>query len=60
MKRKSPRGIPDFSPKGPKSLLGRKVPPPEIESHENEPKPHSAAPKTKPPATSVKFGRRGA
>lgn len=62
MKRKSPRGIPDFSSKGPKKLPlnPKKAPPPEIESHLNEPRPHSAMPKTKPPATFVKFGRRGA
>lgn len=61
MKRKPARDIPDFSPKGPKKFPQKhKSPEPEIDSHLNEPKPHSAVPKSKPPATFVKFGRRGA
>jgi hypothetical protein len=54
MKRKSPRGIPDFSAKGPKSKL------PTIAKQE---KPASQAyngPKVKPQATTSKAGgRRG-
>ena len=55
MKKKSPRGIPDFSPKGPKSafLLKRDTP------QEKQPKPENIAPKVKPQATSSKSGRRG-
>jgi len=61
MKKKSPRGIPDFSSKKglPKQRqLDRPVD--HVTEGENRPKPHFAAPKPKPPATSVKFGRRGA
>lgn len=54
MKKKSPRGIPDFSSKGPKSaFLKRDVP------QEKPQKPANIAPKVKPPATSSKSGRRG-
>jgi hypothetical protein len=56
MKKKSPRGIPDFSSKGPKSgfLLNRKA------EQQKAPKPASIAPKVKPQATSAKSGgRRG-
>jgi hypothetical protein len=55
MKKKSPRGIPDFSSKGPKSARPDKSQPQ---------KPASQPPPTlpqniKPPATSMKSGRRG-
>ena len=56
MKKKSPRGIPDFSSKGPKSafLLNR-----DVQQDKQQPKPANVAPKVKPPATSSKSGRRG-
>jgi len=54
MKRKSPRGIPDFSSKGPKSRL------PEKTQQEKPTKATNAvAANPKPPATSQKSGRRG-
>lgn len=55
MKKKSPRGIPDFSSKGPKSafLQNRDAP------QEKQQKPANIAPKVKPQATSSKSGRRG-
>ena len=53
MKRKSPRGIPDFSSKGPKSKL------PQIVREEKPAAPSFTAPKAKPQATSSKSGRRG-
>lgn len=54
MKKKSPRGIPDFSSKGPKSgFMINKV------AQEKPARPNTAAPKVKPPATSSKSGRRG-
>ena len=54
MKKKSPRGIPDFSSKGPKS-----VPIDKMLRDNKSSKPNYAAPKIKPPATSSKSGRRG-
>jgi hypothetical protein len=54
MKKKSPRGIPDFSSKGPKSRLL-------VDKNAEKParQPH-AAPNPKPQATAVKSGgRRG-
>ncbi len=55
MKKKSPRGIPDFSSKGPKSLPVDKTP------RDKQPaRPAFEAPKVKPQATSQKSGRRGA
>lgn len=56
MKKKSPRGIPDFSSKGPKSgfLVNRAA----IQEQKPQ-KPATVAPKIKPPATSSKSGRRG-
>lgn len=55
MKKKSPRGIPDFGAKGPKSgfLVNKNMP--------QDPKPMrpNPAPKVKPPSTSSKSGRRG-
>lgn len=54
MKKKSPRGIPDFSSKGPKSLPMSKV------LREKAPKPVFDQPKVKPAATNQKSGRRGA
>jgi hypothetical protein len=56
MKKKSPRGIPDFSSKGPKSgFLKRDAP-----QESQQPKPANVAPKVKPQATSSKSGgRRG-
>lgn len=53
MKRKSPRGIPDFSSKGPKSRL------PQVVKQEKPAAPSFTAPKVKPQATSSKAGRRG-
>lgn len=54
MKRKSPRGIPDFSSKGPKSKL------PMIVKQEKPAAQAFNAPKVKPQATSSKAGgRRG-
>ena len=56
MKKKSPRGIPDFSSKGPKSL-----PLDKFLKDKSQPKPATLnAPKIKPPSTSQKSGRRGA
>jgi hypothetical protein len=53
MKRKSPRGIPDFSSKGPKSRIAQK---PDKQS----PAPvKTVTPSVKPQATSSKSGRRG-
>lgn len=56
MKKKSPRGIPDFSSKGPKSgfLVNR-----DTAQAPKATKPVTTAPKVKPPATSSKSGRRG-
>jgi len=54
MKKKSPRGIPDFSSKGPKSLL-----PDKVMRDKAAPRPGFDQPKIKPPATSQKSGRRG-
>lgn len=56
MKKKSPRGIPDFSSKGPKSafLINRTT-----AQDTKAPKPPTTAPKVKPQATSSKAGRRG-
>jgi len=54
MKKKSPRGIPDFSSKGPKSLL-----PDKVLRDKAAPRPGFDQPKIKPPATSQKSGRRG-
>lgn len=54
MKRKSPRGIPDFSAKGPKSKL------PQIVKQEKPAAQAFKAPNVKPQATSAKSGgRRG-
>jgi hypothetical protein len=55
MKKKSPRGIPDFSSKGPKSAFLQKR---EV-VQDQQPKPANIAPKVKPQATSSKSGRRG-
>ena len=55
MKKKSPRGIPDFSSKGPKSAL-----PMDRILREKAPKPTFDQPKVKPAATNQKSGRRGA
>jgi len=54
MKKKSPRGIPDFSSKGPKSLPMSKI------LRDKAPKPVFDQPKVKPAATNQKSGRRGA
>ena len=53
MKKKSPRGIPEFGSKGPKSGFLNKTP--------QDPKPPrpNTVPKVKPQATSSKSGRRG-
>jgi hypothetical protein len=57
MKKKSPRGIPDFSSKGPKSakdFLRDK-------QQQQQPKPQTFnTPQVKPASTSQKSGRRGA
>lgn len=57
MKKKSPRGIPDFGSKGPKSL--KSLPQPD----KNQPMPNQPRPNVtvnvKPAATSQKSGRRG-
>jgi hypothetical protein len=54
MKRKSPRGIPDFSSKGPKSKM------PQIAKQEKPAPQAFTTPKAKPQATSSKAGgRRG-
>jgi hypothetical protein len=54
MKRKSPRGIPDFSAKGPKSKL------PQIVKQEKPAAQSFNTPKVRPQATSSKAGgRRG-
>ncbi|HYC51945.1 MAG TPA: hypothetical protein VEB19_12605 [Gemmatimonadaceae bacterium] len=55
MKKKSPRGIPDFGTKGPKSgfLVNKNLP------QDTKPVRPNTAPKVKPPATSSKSGRRG-
>lgn len=54
MKKKSPRGIPDFSSKGPKSL------PLDKSSFKDKPaRPNFDQPKLKPPSTTSKGGRRG-
>jgi hypothetical protein len=53
MKRKSPRGIPDFSSKGPKSKL------PDISKQEKPVGRDMTAPKVKPPSISKAGGRRG-
>lgn len=56
MKKKSPRGIPDFSSKGPKSAMDRF-----LKDKQQQPKPQTSnAPQVKPQATSQKSGRRGA
>lgn len=56
MKKKSPRGIPDFSSKGPKSaLLQNRIAP----QQEKPPKTANVTPNVKPQATSSKSGRRG-
>ena len=55
MKKKSPRGIPDFSSKGPKS-----APPGAKLLRDKGPKPAFDQPKVKPAATNQKSGRRGA
>ena len=57
MKKKSPRGIPDFGSKGPKSLKSI----PAIDKNQpmpNQPKPNVTV-NVKPAATSQKSGRRG-
>ena len=57
MKKKSPRGIPDFGAKGPKSL--KSLPQPDKNQQmPNQPKPNVAV-NVKPAATSQKSGRRG-
>ena len=56
MKKKSPRGIPDFSSKGPKSLSMDRI----LKDKNATPKQAFKAPNIKPPATSQKSGRRGA
>lgn len=54
MKKKSPRGIPDFSSKGPKSKL------PDIAKNEGGAPQKFKTPQPKPQATAVKSGgRRG-
>lgn len=53
MKKKSPRGIADFSSKGPKSL------PIDKNLRAKLAKPNFDQPRFKPPATSSKNGRRG-
>jgi hypothetical protein len=57
MKKKSPRGIPDFSSKGPKSLSMSK-----FLKDKSAPKQQAPVntPNIKPPSTSQKSGRRGA
>jgi hypothetical protein len=56
MKKKSPRGIPDFSSKGPKSL--KSIPVDKSAPNAPQPRPNVAV-NIKPPATSQKSGRRG-
>jgi hypothetical protein len=56
MKKKSPRGIPDFSAKGPKSM--KSIPIDKNAPVANQPRPNIPT-NIKPPATSQKSGRRG-
>lgn len=57
MKKKSPRGIPDFSSKRP--LPGASMgPKPDVS--EKTARPAAPPPRAKPQATSMKSGRRGA
>lgn len=57
MKKKSPRGIPDFGSKGPRSL--KSLPPVDkSQPMPNQPKPNVSV-NIKPAATSQKSGRRG-
>lgn len=56
MKKKSPRGIPDFSSKGPKAL--KSLPIDKTQPAAPQPKPNISL-NVKPPATSQKSGRRG-
>ena len=57
MKKKSPRCIPDFGGKGPKSL--KSLPQPDKNQQmPNQPKPNVTV-NVKPAATSQKSGRRG-
>ncbi|MEX2154384.1 MAG: hypothetical protein WD825_13675 [Gemmatimonadaceae bacterium] len=56
MKKKSPRGIPDFSSKGPKSM--KSIPIDKNAPVANQPRPNIPT-NIKPPATSQKSGRRG-
>jgi hypothetical protein len=56
MKKKSPRGIPDFSSKKP---IGRNpFAKPAVDDKQQQ-RPPVIAPKIKPPSTSSKGGRRG-
>ena len=56
MKKKSPRGIPEFGSKGPKSL--KSLPQPDKNPMPNQPRPNVTV-NVKPAATSQKSGRRG-
>lgn len=58
MKKKSPRGIPDFSSKGPKSLPMSKFMKDQQQQQQQKPVVNNA-PNIKPPSTSQKSGRRG-
>lgn len=57
MKKKSPRGIPDFSSKGPKSAFLQNR---QSQQQAKPPKTTNVTPHVKPQATSSKSGRRGA
>lgn len=56
MKKKSPRGIPDFSSKGPKSAFLQTR---NEQQQAKPPKTTNVTPNVKPQATSSKSGRRG-
>jgi len=58
MKKKSPRGIPDFSSKRPKPKPGTPTEQPPLEK-EQPVRPDNLTMRIKPPATSMKGGRRG-
>lgn len=56
MKKKSPRGIPEFGSKGPKSL--KSLPQSDKNPMPNQPRPNVTV-NVKPASTSQKSGRRG-
>ena len=58
MKKKSPRGIPDFSSKKPRPIPGQPGDQPKLEK-EQQVRPDAMSMRIKPPATSMKSGRRG-